>query len=226
MVDVFAGLRKALAWSVVLIFLLVLKPDPVAAATELPLSWGFIGEGFHMQFFIEVDTSHSVISFDLPPAFFIDVAEANEQMLITNPISGMTHSSSSAVLESDHFCDIEAPAFAVKRHNPIRITVDLLGLGMQERAKLLFPIHARYEMLDTSVEFSLWSLLLDEHTYTEKCINGVSSSGGTAYEATGSSQLHCRYIPVGKLSDLVFVYRFLMSLIVISAAFVVFSLSV
>lgn len=225
----------------VLLLLIQLVPLLCAAEESTVLDWGFIGEGFHMQFFVEFDggNPNTLISFNLSNSFFIDAAEAEQLYTIVHcPLSGSkdfssrgdceerTSSYNPLSLTTAYLCDIEAPVFRVPGDNEINIRVTpKMPSKTKGRATLIFPIHARYEHLDREKPFSLFSFIFEEDAYVHRCMNEIVSSSAVYTSVDSDVVNHCRNIPVGVLNDLPFVYRTLMSLLVAGAILVIASLS-
>eukprot|EP00796_Vickermania_ingenoplastis_P010852 gene10852-7518_t len=225
--------------AVTLLFLLEFRQTPVQAEEGSPVhQWGFIGEGFHMQFFIDFSLANGMqtLTFDLPNSFFIDTAEAAQSYTIKMCSEGrslmecddITEHFEPLQIQTAYLCDIEAPVFKVADSNQVTIALKkaVNAPRMIISGKLIFPIHARYEELNVEQAFDLQSLLVEENSYVTRCMNAIHASSGMTLEAVEvNSTSHCRMIPVGNLSDLHFVYTSLMGLLVFGAVLVVLSLS-
>ncbi|KAG5511239.1 hypothetical protein JKF63_07181 [Porcisia hertigi] len=158
-------------------------------------------------------------------------------------------------MSSDHFFDIEAPVFKVNyTTNHVELTFQQMGndgagsaldaylsVGGAKarasfRARLVIPIHSRYDTLDTTTPFSLVRLLTGENSYVRRCLPRVdmtvradprcssdtySSSATPATAMMDSQYKPCLDLPVGQLGDLPFVYHALMGLLVAGAAMVI-----
>lgn len=223
---------------VLILFLLLAFESHVSGAQEH--RWGFIGNGFHMHFFIEFDIVNTNLTyrFDLPNSFFIDTAEAEQLYMVKENCdvnSNEIHSCGDisthyfpVSLTTSYLCDIEAPVFKVPNTNSVVIHLErkssvqsVSGLGT-----LVFPIHARYEQLKVNEEFDWISFVTEENSYVNRCMNTIFASTGLPLESVESNKaMHCRDIPVGRLSDLPIVYRSLMTLLVTGAVIVILSLS-
>lgn len=163
-------------------------------------------------------------------------------------------------MTSQYFFDIEAPVFKVnystnhvlltlQQQQPSTSSVLEAYLGSKDetrtdqallntavKARLVIPIHSRYDILDTTTPFSLKSFVLGESAYAHRCLpkidmRGVADErcGGKAFASTSSGSLlpegspyqTCLELPVGLLSDLPYVYRALMGLLVAGAVIVI-----
>ncbi|CAJ1017081.1 hypothetical protein, conserved [Leishmania lindenbergi] len=161
-------------------------------------------------------------------------------------------------MSSQYLFDIEAPVFKVNyTENHVELTfqqrVDdgagsaldtyLAEDGAQAqfsfRARLVIPIHSRYDVLETTTPFSLLHFITSEGAYVRRCLVEVHVSGradprcstGTystsAALATVEERLHytpCLDLPVGLLNDLPYVYNGLMALLVTGAVIVILSI--
>lgn len=206
-----------------------------------PFKWGFIGEGFHMHFFLEYSftTDETQFTFDLPNSFFIDTAEAQQQYIMRKCVSkdacvDVTSHYFPLSIRTAYLCDIEAPVFRVPDTNRVVIQMSPKPDGFfnslldreGRHGYLQFPIHSRYEQLATGSSFSLSAFLREEKAYVFRCMNSINSSQSEPFEVVDANpDDHCRRIPVGNLADLPFVYRSLMTLLVLGAVIVVLALS-
>ncbi|KPI85385.1 hypothetical protein ABL78_5566 [Leptomonas seymouri] len=154
--------------------------------------------------------------------------------------------------------DIEAPVFKVSYStNDVQLSFKLLPeataldtyLGpispggavdaTAVKARLVIPIHSRYDTLDTTTPFSLSGFVLGEAAYVNRCLEKVELSGtsdarcgGTHFASSASksslsdAQLYhrCVALPVGLLKDLPYVYRTLMGLLVAGAVIVILAI--
>ncbi|GET85974.1 hypothetical protein, conserved [Leishmania tarentolae] len=238
-----------------------------------PPSYTFIGGGFHMQLALEYPLPAKDVrfSFDLPNAFFIDEAEAEQlyrmEVLSANPIAQGTNAvvaadATSAYtplrMSSQYTFDIEAPVFKVNyTENHVELTFQrragddassaldayLSEDGAQAplafRARLVIPVHSRYEAVEPKKPFSLLRFITGEDAYVRRCLTRVDVAGradsrcsastysATATVATSEGAPHykpCLDIPVGVLDDLPYVYGALMSLLVVGAAIVILAI--
>lgn len=165
-------------------------------------------------------------------------------------------------MTSQFFFDIEAPVFKVNYStNHVALTFQqlpdttaldaVLGprtgakdtandlTGTYVKARLVIPIHSRYDTLDTTAPFSLKNFVRGEGGYVHRCLpkidlRGVADArcGGTKFKSgasTSSLQSNSQYqtcleLPVGLLNDLPFVYRALMGLLVAGAVIVILAI--
>lgn len=239
---------------------------PSCALTQSAPLYTFIGGGFHMQLAVEfpIAAQHVALSFDLPKSFFIDEAEA-EQLYRMEAISAAqdTQGTHAAVLQdttaaykplkmtSQHFFDIEAPVFKVNyTTNHVELSFEhqsdsaVLDAYLSEsanrvsgvKARLVIPIHSRYDTLDTTTKFSLKAFVLGESAYVQRCLPSIALKGtadarcsGTSFSSKATEEMlraqptyqACLDLPVGVLDDLPYVYRALMALLVAGAVIVI-----
>ncbi|CAG9568910.1 conserved hypothetical protein [Leishmania major strain Friedlin] len=173
-------------------------------------------------------------------------------------VADVTRAYSSLRMSSQYAFDIEAPVFKVNyTTNHVVLTFQQVGGdgagsvldaylaedGAQAqvpfRARLVIPIHSRYEVLDTKMPFSLLRFITGEGAYVRRCLTRVDVAGrgdprcsaGTyrASAAVTTSEekphyKHCVDLPVGLLADLPYVYHVLMGLLVAGAALLILAI--
>ncbi|KAG5486765.1 hypothetical protein LSCM1_08021 [Leishmania martiniquensis] len=170
-------------------------------------------------------------------------------------MADITRAYTSLCISSQYFFDIEAPAFNVNyTSNHVELTFqersdDDAGRVMENylsegsareeapfRARLVIPIHSRYDVLNATRTFSLRRFITGEDSYVRRCLTKVDVTGradprcpaGT-YSASATvaslegrpSYKTCLDLPVGLLDDLPYVYYALMSLLVAGAVIVI-----
>ncbi|KAG5485961.1 hypothetical protein CUR178_07555 [Leishmania enriettii] len=161
-------------------------------------------------------------------------------------------------MSSAYFFDIEAPVFKVNyTTNHVVLTFQQMtskGAGSaldaylakdgaqadsSLRARLIIPIHSRYDALDATSTSSLRRFITGEGSYVRRCLTKVdvagradprcaagtySSSATTATLVERLSYRPCLELPVGLLDDLPRVYHALMSLLVVGAVIVILTI--
>ncbi|KAK7201421.1 hypothetical protein NESM_000204800 [Novymonas esmeraldas] len=206
------------------------------------------------------------LSFHLPKSFFVDEAEAEQlyrmELLSADPMkqgtsaivmADLTRAYTPLQMASQHFFDIEAPVFKVGyTTNHVELSFAQRGDGSSAldryltesgsdsavsfRARLVLPIHSRYDALDTDTPFSAWRFITGEDAYVRRCLPEVSMSGtadprcsASTFASVATSEklaekagyVSCLDLPVGVLADLPHVYRALMGLLVAGAVMVI-----
>lgn len=214
--------------------LLIIFGGVLNAGSATPLKWGFVGNGFHVQFFIEHNSSliEHTYTFELPNSFIIDTAEAENHYSIvsTNENLDVTSEYLPLSLKMALLCDIEAPVFTVSKNNTVTINLRQKDSGTGHNAneirKLVFPIHIRYEALSQENPSSILSFLGEREAYVTRCISGADSASNlSALEDFQTNQeAHCRSIPVPYLSDLSLVYTTLVFSLVAGSVIAILSL--
>lgn len=222
-----------LAFRLLLVVFIFLGGGLCASAT--PLKWGFLGSGFHMQFFIEHNTSSTeeFYTFELPNSFIIDTAEAESRYSIVSSTENMDVTSDylPLSLKTTFMCDIEAPVFTVTRNNTVSINLTKKSQTSADTAtelrRLIFPIHARYEVLSQEAPPNFFSFFGERDAYVTRCISEVKTAFNSSVleEFQSNQEYHCRNIPVPYLSDLPFVYSSLVISLLVGSAIAIFSLS-
>ncbi|CBH12771.1 hypothetical protein, conserved [Trypanosoma brucei gambiense DAL972] len=161
--------------------------------------WGFLGGGYHMQLEVEFPLIfNSVdISLDLPRTFFFDAAELEQlySIKLQGSKEDITWAYQPLRISSDYFFDIEAPVFHVGYEvNRVNITferlpsasrrysngsaaaIDIFASADDARGRLLVPIHARYEEVDSTTPFSLQAFF-SRNTSVRRCIPSITVRG-------------------------------------------------
>ncbi|KPA83740.1 hypothetical protein ABB37_01982 [Leptomonas pyrrhocoris] len=167
------------------------------------------------------------------------------------PVKDITSTYTPLQMTSQFLFDIEAPVFKVPyATNDVTLSFKQLpettaldtylgarnaGAGADATAsaaavaRLVIPIHSRYDTLDTTTPFSLKNFLLGEGAYVHRCLpkieltgtsdarcGGKPFSSGVSESSLRDHVLYqtCLELPVGLLSDLPYVYHALMGLLV------------
>lgn len=175
----------------------------------------------------------------------------------------VTDAYTSLRMSSQYFFDIEAPVFKVNyTTNRVELSFQQLpettaldaylgtrasfkekgsidAIAVPVKARLVIPIHSRYDNLDITTRFSLKNFVLGESAYVHRCLLKMSVSGvadmrcgskaftssATQPSLTADSQYQtCLELPVGLLDDLPYVYRALMGLLVAGAVIVILAI--
>lgn len=203
--------------------------------------FGFIGEGFHVQFYIDlhrpVEVNHKTedamhVELNLPRAYFVDIPEV-EQMC-TLFVDGATSDGGIAArcaMSSQYIFDIEAPIFRTEYEtNLVKLDVTLPAVAQHAKViRVQFPMHTRYEVVDTTRPFSWDDFLYPlEGSHKLRCIESsavqitMPNHGEVSVvtnEAVGPHR-HCIAFPQGILSHLPVVYRLTMGLLAVGSLFV------
>ncbi|CBZ23594.1 conserved hypothetical protein [Leishmania mexicana MHOM/GT/2001/U1103] len=185
-------------------------------------------------------------------------ANAMTQGTVAVVVADVTRAYTPLRIASRYASDIEAPVFKVNyTTNRVALRFEQVGSdgagsaldaylaedGAQAqvpfRARLVIPVHSRYEVLDTTTPFSLLRFITGEGAYVRRCLTRVDVAGradprcstGTysASAAVATSEetphyKHCLDLPVGLLDDLPYVYHTLMGLLVAGAALVILAI--
>lgn len=209
------------------------------------------------------------LTFDLPKTFFIDAAEAEQlyrmevisaesltQGTAAVVLADITNAYTPLRMASQHFFDIEAPVFKVNyTTNHVELAFQQLEGGsgsldaylsadgarskVSVRARLVIPIHSRYDVLDTAKPFFLARFVSGEDAYVRRCLEQIDVAGSAdarcsaedyASTATRAGLAErpqyqtCLELPVGLLADLPHVYNALMALLVFGAVIVILAI--
>lgn len=202
------------------------------------IAFQFVGSGFHQQFQVDVSLETTLVApyhrnvtveVDLPRAYFVDIAEATQSHVFTAGAGQLTLKD----MSSQYIFDIEAPIFKIPYTTNKVTTVVELSSSTDDASSsgfsLLFPIHTRYEEVDTERSLD-WAEFFDHiPSYTTRCIErqqvsgsltGVTSSS-TVQELVSSTKSACVEFPRGILAQLPVVYWLTMGLLTAGAVLVI-----